>query len=56
VDSDIRAESIGNTNCSICDVPTYYKQKGIVILNVPVLVVSLITLAGLWYVTSKRRR
>jgi len=56
VDSDIRAESIGNTNCSICDVPTYYKQKGIVILNVPLLIMSLITLGGIWYVTSKRRR
>ena len=52
-DSDIRIEK---EDCLICDVPTEYKQRGILIISIPVLFVGLMALSGIWYLNGLRRR
>jgi len=54
IDSDIRAESGGE--CLICNVPTNFDRRGIVVLNMPIVVMGLAVAAGLYYIGSGRRR
>lgn len=53
-DSDIRVNI--NEDCLICDIPTHYKERGILVISVPVLFVALLAISGLWYLGGKRRR
>ena len=52
VDSDINLDSM----CQICDIPSNYKDKGIVVVNIPVLVLGIGIIYGLWYLSGMRRR
>lgn len=52
-DSDIQAES---NSCEVCDVPTRYSKKGIIIVNLPMVVLGLAVIGGLWYLASRRPR
>ena len=54
IDSDIRGED-GN-NCMICTVPTNYEKRGIVVLNVPILLVGLGAVLALLYISQGRGR
>jgi GR25 family glycosyltransferase involved in LPS biosynthesis len=54
IDSDIRAESIGN--CTICNVPTKYEKNGILMINVPIFFIGLTSIAILYYLGIKPRR
>jgi GR25 family glycosyltransferase involved in LPS biosynthesis len=54
IDSDIRPEL--ETDCHICEIPTQYKERGILIISIPILCVGLLAISGLWYMGSKRRR
>jgi GR25 family glycosyltransferase involved in LPS biosynthesis len=54
IDSDIRPEL--ETDCHICDIPTQYKERGILMVSIPILFVGLVTISGLWYLGTKRRR
>ena len=49
--SDIQLPS----ECLICNIPTNYLGKGIVSLNIPILIVYIATLMGLSYLGSKRK-
>jgi GR25 family glycosyltransferase involved in LPS biosynthesis len=43
-------------SCPICDIPSNYQEKGIVVVNIPILVVGLGIMYGLWYMSNMRRR
>ncbi|NBV77667.1 glycosyltransferase family 25 protein [bacterium] len=53
IDSDIRAESIGD--CKICNVPTKYEKNGILMMNIPIFLIGLGSIAILYYLGLKRR-
>ena len=53
-DSDIRVET--DEDCLICDIPTQFKQRGILIISIPILFVGLLAVSGMWYLGGKRRR
>ena len=43
--------------CLICDVPTQYRDKGILVMNIPILVIAVGALATMYYLgLGKRRR
>jgi GR25 family glycosyltransferase involved in LPS biosynthesis len=52
LDSDIRAES---DECTICDVPTHFRRKGIILVNIPIMILSLGVAAVLLFLSRKRR-
>ena len=54
LDSDIQVSS--DKACVICDVPTNYKRKGIIIINMPILVMGLVVVGALFYLSKSRRR
>lgn len=54
VDSDIQVS--GDKACEVCDVPTHYKKKGIIIVSVPVLCLGLLAVGGILYLSNLRRR
>ena len=49
-DTDIQLSS----GCKICDVPTNYEQKGILIVNVPILIIAMSALIGLYYLGARK--
>ena len=51
-DSDITAES----DCPICDIPTKFQQRGMVLISVPLLFIGLTAMAGMYYLGTRRRR
>lgn len=51
-DSDIQVAP----DCPICDVPTKYGQKGIMVINVPILIIAMSALMGIYYLGSVKRR
>lgn len=51
-DTDIQVPS----GCLICDVPTQYREKGIMVVNVPILLISMGALMAMYYLGVKRRR
>jgi GR25 family glycosyltransferase involved in LPS biosynthesis len=53
-DSDIQADS--ENSCEVCNVPTHYKRKGIIIVSIPTVVTALVVIGGLWYLSQRRRR
>jgi GR25 family glycosyltransferase involved in LPS biosynthesis len=53
-DSDIRVKDSGD--CHICNVPTKYETRGIIVVNLPVVVMSLAVLGGIYYLGTRRRR
>ena len=53
-DSDIQADA--ENSCEVCDVPTHYKRKGIIIVSIPTVVTALVVIGGLWYLSQRRRR
>ena len=53
VDSDIQVAT--DKACLICDVPTNYKKKGILIINLPMVVIAFCIIGGLMFLTKKRR-
>ena len=53
-DTDIRAEN--DTECLICNVPTKFDSRGIILLNIPILCVALAAVGGMLYLRSLRRR
>jgi GR25 family glycosyltransferase involved in LPS biosynthesis len=53
-DSDIQADA--ENSCEVCNVPTHYKRKGIVIVSIPTVVTALVVIGGLWYLSQRRRR
>jgi len=54
VDSDIRAET--STDCAICNIPTKYEKYGIIMVNIPVLVLGLGVAATIYYLRGSPRR
>ena len=54
VDSDIRVDA--DKLCEICDVPTHYRKKGIVIVNLPIVCLGLLAMAGMLYLSTRRKR
>jgi GR25 family glycosyltransferase involved in LPS biosynthesis len=54
VDSDIQVSS--DKACIICDIPTNYRRKGIIIVNMPIVVLSLAVMGVLFYLSKSRRR
>ena len=50
-DTDIQVAS----DCPICNIPTNYQRQGIVVLNVPVLIVALAVMGGMLYLGSGGR-
>jgi hypothetical protein len=54
LDSDIQVSS--DKTCTICDVPTNYRRKGIIIVNMPILVMGLVVIGALFYLSKPRRR
>ena len=54
IDSDIRGDD-GST-CMICNVPTNYEKRGIVVMNLPVLLLGLSTMAVIYYIGMTRVR
>jgi glycosyl transferase family 25 len=54
IDSDIRLEI--ETDCQLCDTPTQYRDRGILIVSIPIVFVGLLALSGLWYLGGGRRR
>lgn len=53
VDSDIQVSS--DKACLICDVPTQYRNKGIIILNLPMTVMGLLAIGVLIYLKSRKK-
>jgi len=53
-DTDIRAET--DTECLICNVPTKFDSRGIILLNIPILCVALAAIGGMLYLRRLRRR
>ena len=51
-DTDIQVPA----GCLICDVPTDYRNKGIVVLNIPILVIGMGALMAMYYLGIKKRR
>jgi GR25 family glycosyltransferase involved in LPS biosynthesis len=51
-DTDIQVQS----GCLICDVPTNYQNKGIVVVNVPILIVAMGALMGMYFLGIKKGR
>ena len=45
-DTDIQVVDNG---CLICDVPTNFRSKGIIIVNIPILIVGMAALMGMYY-------
>jgi GR25 family glycosyltransferase involved in LPS biosynthesis len=57
-DTDIHLNELKNP-CYICDIPTRYRERGMFMISLPVVVVALGTLATLWYLggaSAPRRR
>lgn len=54
IDSDIRLEIA--TDCQICDIPTQYKDRGILIISIPIVFIGILAMSGLWYLGAKKRR
>ena len=52
VDSDIRTQN--ESDCLICNVPTRYEKQGIVILNMPVVVMAVVILGSMVYLSRGR--
>jgi hypothetical protein len=53
-DSDIRLDN--QQDCHICDVPTEFHQRGILVISIPIVFIGLLAVSGLWYLGGKRRR
>ena len=51
-DTDIQVAS----DCPICEIPTNYREKGMIVVSVPVLVIGLCVAAGLYYLAGPVRR
>jgi len=51
-DTDIQV----SPDCPICDVPTKYGKKGIMVINVPILIIAMGALMSLYYLGGKKRR
>ena len=56
VDSDIQSDPNSNNGCEICDIPTKYTSRGIVVVNIPVLVFGIGIIYSLWYLSGMRRK
>jgi GR25 family glycosyltransferase involved in LPS biosynthesis len=54
LDSDIRVESA--TDCAICNIPTKYERHGIIMVNLPLLVVALGIVGAIYYLRNSGRR
>jgi GR25 family glycosyltransferase involved in LPS biosynthesis len=52
LDSDIRVK-LGD-DCHICNVPTKYETRGIVVINLPILAMGIAILGGLYYLGGVR--
>jgi len=52
VDSDIQVPS--DTGCEVCDVPTNYRRRGIIIVNLPIVFVAGCVVASLIYLSKKK--
>ena len=55
IDSDIRLE-VDATDCQLCDIPTQYKDRGILMISIPIVFVGLLAISGLWALGGRRRR
>jgi GR25 family glycosyltransferase involved in LPS biosynthesis len=54
VDSDIRAEN--SADCAICNIPTKYEKHGIVMVNVPLVVLAFSAVGIIYYLRNSGRR
>jgi GR25 family glycosyltransferase involved in LPS biosynthesis len=54
VDTDIQVSA--DMACEICSVPTHYSKKGIVIVNLPILVIGFLAIGGMMYLSRTKRR
>jgi GR25 family glycosyltransferase involved in LPS biosynthesis len=54
LDSDIRTEP--DKDCMICNIPTNFERRGIVVVNMPVLVLGLAIIGSLFYLTANGKR
>jgi hypothetical protein len=51
-DSDITSQS----DCAICDIPTKYGARGIIVVNLPIVFMGMAVLGGMYYLATRRRR
>ena len=54
MDSDIRTEP--DKDCMICNIPTNFERRGIVVVNIPVVVLGLAVIGSLYYLSGNGRR
>jgi GR25 family glycosyltransferase involved in LPS biosynthesis len=53
-DSDIRIK--GSGDCHICNIPTKYERRGMIVVSLPIVIMGLAVLGGIYYLGSKKRR
>jgi GR25 family glycosyltransferase involved in LPS biosynthesis len=53
-DSDIQVPL--DKACEVCNVPTHYKKKGILIINMPIIVMGVLAVGGMMYLARYKRR
>jgi GR25 family glycosyltransferase involved in LPS biosynthesis len=53
-DSDIRIK--GSGDCHICNIPTKYERRGMIVISLPIVIMGLAVLGGIYYLGGKKRR
>ena len=53
-DSDIRIK--GSGDCHICNIPTKYERRGMIVVSLPIVIMGLAVLGGIYYLGGKKRR
>jgi hypothetical protein len=53
-DSDIRIK--GSGDCHICNIPTKYESRGMIVISLPIVIMGLAVLGGIYYLGGKKRR
>ena len=53
-DSDIRIK--GSGDCHICNIPTKYESRGMIVISLPIVIMGLAVIGGIYYLGGKKRR
>ena len=54
MDSDIQIHD--DNNCRICSIPTKYENHGIIVVNLPIVVMGLAIIGAMYYINSRSSR